>query len=121
MLLCGDCMEEYDAVVRYQALQAFGVSVDAVCPGKKSGDICPTAIHQHSTSQFSPGQSTSSVLRPLLLLIHLFGRKKLSVSFPALLGKQLARITMYFCNFTLNATFDDTDFKNYDGLVISGW
>ncbi|KAM1966297.1 hypothetical protein ACFX15_046536 [Malus domestica] len=45
-------MEEYEVVVRFQALQAFGVSVDAVCPGKKSGDICPTAIHQHSTSQF---------------------------------------------------------------------
>ncbi|KAM1769556.1 hypothetical protein ACFXTI_047316 [Malus domestica] len=29
-------MEEYEVVVRFQALQAFGVSVDAVCPGKKS-------------------------------------------------------------------------------------
>lgn len=33
-------------MVPFQALLAFGVAVDAVCPGKKSGEICRTAIHQ---------------------------------------------------------------------------
>lgn len=33
-------------MVPFQALQAYGVSVDAACPGKKAGDICPTAVHQ---------------------------------------------------------------------------
>ena len=33
-------------MVPFQALQAYGVSVDAVCPGKKAGDVCRTAVHQ---------------------------------------------------------------------------
>jgi hypothetical protein len=33
-------------MVPFQALQAYGVSVDAVCPSKKAGDICRTAVHQ---------------------------------------------------------------------------
>ena len=40
-------------MVPFQALQAFGVSVDAVCPGKKAGDICRTAVHQSSGHQVS--------------------------------------------------------------------
>ncbi|BBG92703.1 hypothetical protein Prudu_000518 [Prunus dulcis] len=44
LLLCGDYMEDYEAMVPFQALQAFGVSVDAVSPVKKAGDICATAI-----------------------------------------------------------------------------
>ena len=39
------------AMVPFQALLAFGVWVDAVCPGKKTGDICRTAIHQASAHQ----------------------------------------------------------------------
>lgn len=31
--------------VPFQALQAFGFQVDAVCPGKKSGDTVKTAVH----------------------------------------------------------------------------
>ena len=38
------------AMVPFQALQAFGVAVDAVCPGKKSGDLCPTSVHQRQGS-----------------------------------------------------------------------
>ena len=41
------------AMVPFQALLAFGVWVDAVCPGKKTGDICRTAIHQASAHQVS--------------------------------------------------------------------
>ena len=32
-------------MVPFQALLAYGLSVDAVCPGKKAGDICRTSIH----------------------------------------------------------------------------
>ncbi|KAI9118364.1 hypothetical protein K1719_010696 [Acacia pycnantha] len=46
LLLCGDYVEDAEVMVPFQALQAYGVSVDAVCPGKTSGDICPTAVHQ---------------------------------------------------------------------------
>lgn len=51
LLLCGDYMEDYEVMVPYQALQAYGVSVDAVCPGKKAGDFCRTAVHQSSGDQ----------------------------------------------------------------------
>ncbi|KAL0462495.1 UNVERIFIED_CONTAM: protein DJ-1D [Sesamum latifolium] len=45
LLLCGDYVEDYEVMVPFQALLAYGLSVDAVCPGKKAGDICRTAIH----------------------------------------------------------------------------
>ncbi|KAE8797344.1 protein DJ-1D [Hordeum vulgare] len=46
LLLCGDYMEDYEAMVPFQVIQAYGVSVDAACPGKKAGDACCTAVHQ---------------------------------------------------------------------------
>ncbi|XP_071731276.1 protein DJ-1 homolog D [Rutidosis leptorrhynchoides] len=51
LMLCGDYMEDAEVMVPFQALQAYGLSVDAVCPNKKSGDICRTAIHQSSGHQ----------------------------------------------------------------------
>ncbi|EEF36192.1 protein DJ-1 homolog D [Ricinus communis] len=51
LLLCGDYMEDHEAMVPFQALLAFGVKVDAVCPGKKAGEFCRTAIHELSTHQ----------------------------------------------------------------------
>ncbi|XP_021297891.1 protein DJ-1 homolog D [Herrania umbratica] len=51
LLICGDYVEDSEVMVPFQALQAYGVSVDAVCPGKKAGDFCRTAIHQSSVHQ----------------------------------------------------------------------
>ncbi|XP_031266171.1 protein DJ-1 homolog D-like [Pistacia vera] len=51
LLLCGDYMEDYEAMVPFQALLAYGVSVHAVCPGKKAGDVCRTAVHEVSGHQ----------------------------------------------------------------------
>ncbi|CAL0334789.1 unnamed protein product [Lupinus luteus] len=51
LLLCGDFMEDYEVMVPFQALQAYGLTVDAVCPGKKAGDVCRTAVHQLSGHQ----------------------------------------------------------------------
>ncbi|PIA64080.1 hypothetical protein AQUCO_00201402v1 [Aquilegia coerulea] len=51
LILCGDYVEDWEIMVPFQALQAYGISVDAVCPGKKSGDICRTAVHQLSGHQ----------------------------------------------------------------------
>ncbi|KAL5810109.1 hypothetical protein ACOSQ4_026677 [Xanthoceras sorbifolium] len=82
LLLCGDYMEDYEAMVPFQALLAYGVAVDAVCPGKRAGDVCRTAVHEGSAHQ------TYSESRG-----H---------------------------NFSLNATFDDIEAENYDGLVIPG-
>lgn len=41
-------------MVPFQALLAYGVAVDAVCPGKKAGDICRTSVHQLSGHQVPP-------------------------------------------------------------------
>ncbi|WCJ25105.1 Class I glutamine amidotransferase-like superfamily protein [Euphorbia peplus] len=57
LLLCGDYMEDYEAMVPFQALLAYGVTVHAACPGKKSGEFCRTAIHESS------GHQTYSELR----------------------------------------------------------
>ncbi|KAI3921038.1 hypothetical protein MKX01_036017 [Papaver californicum] len=51
LFLCGDYMEDYEVMVPFQSLQALGCHVDAVCPKKKSGDICPTAIHDFEGDQ----------------------------------------------------------------------
>ncbi|MCL7035422.1 hypothetical protein MKW94_022390 [Papaver nudicaule] len=51
LILCGDYMEDYEVMVPFQALLAYGISVDAVCPGKKAGDSCRTAVHQLSGHQ----------------------------------------------------------------------
>ncbi|KAG6743347.1 hypothetical protein POTOM_054301 [Populus tomentosa] len=51
LLLCGDYMEDHEAMVPFQALQAYGIVVDAACPGKKAGDICRTTIHDSAGYQ----------------------------------------------------------------------
>eukprot|EP01018_Ginkgo_biloba_P030878 Gb_11208 [translate_table: standard] len=51
LCLCGDYMEDYEVMVPLQTLQALGCNVDAVCPGKNSGDKCPTAIHDFEGDQ----------------------------------------------------------------------
>ncbi|KAK7276164.1 hypothetical protein RIF29_17299 [Crotalaria pallida] len=53
LLICGDYSEDYEVMVPFQALQAYGLTVHAVCPGKKAGDICRTSIHQDSGHQTS--------------------------------------------------------------------
>ncbi len=44
-MLVGDFVEDYEAMVPFQALQAVGCEVHAVCPDKKKGDTVATAIH----------------------------------------------------------------------------
>ena len=45
LMLVGDFGEDYEIMVPFQALQAVGHTVHAVCPDKKSGDAIATAIH----------------------------------------------------------------------------
>ncbi|KHN14984.1 Intracellular protease 1 [Glycine soja] len=42
---CTDYMEDYEVKDHFQSLLALGSHVDAVCPSKKAGDTCPTAVH----------------------------------------------------------------------------
>lgn len=45
LMITGDFTEDYETMVPYQTLEMVGVKVDAVCPGKKKGDLIKTAIH----------------------------------------------------------------------------
>jgi protease I len=51
LLLAGDFVEDYELMVPFQALQAVGHTVHAVCPGKKAGEIVRTAIHDFEGDQ----------------------------------------------------------------------
>ena len=51
LMLVGDFAEDYETMVPFQALQIAGHRVDAVCPGKKAGQQCRTAIHDFEGDQ----------------------------------------------------------------------
>lgn len=51
LFLTGDFAEDYETMVPFQALQAVGHTVHAVCPGKGAGDRIKTAIHDFEGDQ----------------------------------------------------------------------
>jgi len=51
LLIAGDYVEDYEVMVPFQALQMVGHTVHAVCPGKKSGEVVRTAIHDFEGDQ----------------------------------------------------------------------
>jgi protease I len=51
LMLVGDFGEDYETMVPFQALQMVGHAVHAVCPDKKAGDTCRTAIHDFEGDQ----------------------------------------------------------------------
>src|ERR1700743_1314153 len=51
LFLVGDFAEDYEVMVPFQALQAVGHTVHAVCPDKKSGQTIKTAIHDFEGDQ----------------------------------------------------------------------
>jgi protease I len=58
LMLVGDFVEDYEAMVPFQALAMVGHTVHAVCPKKKSGEWVQTAIHDfegHQTYSEKPG------------------------------------------------------------------
>lgn len=58
LMIVGDFVEDYEAMVPLQILQTFAVQVDTVCPGKVAGDTVVTAIHDfegHQTYSEKPG------------------------------------------------------------------
>jgi len=82
LMLVGDYVEDYEAMVPFQMLTMVGHTVHAVCPGKKAGESVRTAVHDFE------GDQTYSEKRG-----H---------------------------NFAINATFEEIDPQDYDGLVIPG-
>lgn len=51
LMIVGDYAEDYETMVPFQALQAVGHTVDAVCPEKTTGDTIITAIHDFEGDQ----------------------------------------------------------------------
>jgi protease I len=51
LMLVGDYVEDYEAMVPYQMLLLVGHEVDAVCPGKQAGETVATAIHDFEGDQ----------------------------------------------------------------------
>lgn len=51
LLLAGDFVEDYEIMVPFQALQAMGHTVHAVCPDRGEGDRVKTAIHDFEGDQ----------------------------------------------------------------------
>lgn len=51
LMLVGDFVEDYEAMVPFQALLAVGHAVHAVCPGKKAGEKVRTAVHDFEGDQ----------------------------------------------------------------------
>jgi deglycase len=51
LMIVGDYVEDYEAMVPFQALQMVGHKVDAVCPGKRAGQSVRTAIHDFEGDQ----------------------------------------------------------------------
>lgn len=49
--LVGDYGEDYEIMVPFQALQAVGHKVHAICPDKKAGEYIRTAIHDFEGDQ----------------------------------------------------------------------
>ena len=82
LMLVGDYVEDYEAMVPFQMLTMVGHKVYAVCPGKKAGETVRTAVHDFE------GDQTYSEKRG-----H---------------------------NFAINATFEEINPADYDGLVIPG-
>ena len=51
LIIIGDYVEDYEVMVPFQALSMVGHTVHAVCPGKKSGELVRTAIHDFEGDQ----------------------------------------------------------------------
>lgn len=51
LMLVGDYVEDYEAMVPFQALLMVGHTVHAVCPGKRAGETVRTAIHDFEGDQ----------------------------------------------------------------------
>lgn len=51
LMLVGDFVEDYEAMVPFQMLTMVGHTVHTACPGKKAGDTVRTAVHDFEGDQ----------------------------------------------------------------------
>lgn len=60
LMIVGDFVEDYEAMVPKQILETLGVQVDTACPDKQAGETVATAIHDfegHQTYSEKPGHN----------------------------------------------------------------
>ena len=58
LLIVGDFVEDYEAMVPFQTLLTLGHELHSVCPGKQAGEFVATAVHDfegHQTYSEKPG------------------------------------------------------------------
>jgi protease I len=71
LMLVGDYVEDYEVMVPFQALQAFGHTVDAVCPNKSAGEFVRTAIHDFEGDQtYSEKRGHNFMLNAAFAEVH---------------------------------------------------
>ncbi|MGB2821696.1 MAG: DJ-1/PfpI family protein, partial [Phycisphaerae bacterium] len=51
LMLVGDFVEDYEAMVPFQMLTMVGHEVDTACPGKRAGQAVRTAVHDFEGDQ----------------------------------------------------------------------
>jgi protease I len=51
LMIVGDFVEDYEAMVPFQALQAVGHDIDTVCPEKEADETVKTAVHDFRGDQ----------------------------------------------------------------------
>jgi protease I len=51
LMIVGDYVEDYEAMVPFQILTMVGHTVHTVCPGKKTGETVRTAVHDFEGDQ----------------------------------------------------------------------
>jgi len=51
LMIVGDFVEDYEAMVPFQALLMVGHTVHAVCPNKRAGETVKTAVHDFEGDQ----------------------------------------------------------------------
>jgi len=51
LMIVGDYVEDYEAMVPFQMLSMVGHKVSIVCPGKKEGETVKTAVHDFEGDQ----------------------------------------------------------------------
>ncbi len=51
LMIVGDFVEDYETMVPFQALQAVGHDVEAVCPERENGETVKTAVHDFRGDQ----------------------------------------------------------------------
>lgn len=106
LVILGDWVEDYEAMVPIQALEVFNVQVEVVSPGKKRGQLVLSCIHDFDRSQINGASD--------IVFVNTMG---LSDGQPALYQAVSERPGHAVL---ITKDFDDVDPADYAGLFCPG-